>query len=283
MEFSRDIHTGFYSKKAYKALMLVNCLEAGCSYAYEYWDSSQSKWRHRQKIDDYSMNSWVSFRGLPVLPAKYTHVEDEDFIPWVCNSKVLRDYSTGEIIIRARCVRDALLCPNWFIYTDTAIKEQLSYAVTETYNFVNAYKNLRSDTVLLESEGTAILQPWTFYGMHPRVRTDNSYWGERLLGRLYHGREYVHEVSKQVLFDINYCWKNNEDPRHFPDLIDNEYDPFRLQVEKESFEQMEKIYEEAIGLYKTNEAFRDILYAEPEKFFGWVEENESKQRALQIF
>lgn len=278
MEFSRDIHTGFYSKKAYNALLLVNCLEAGCSYAYEFWDSSKSTWRYRRKTDDYSMNNWVSFQGCEVLPEKYTHVEDEDFIPWVCNSKVLRDYNTGEIIIRARCVRDFLGCPNWFIYTDASIKEQLSYAVTETYNFVNAYKHSKGDIVLLKSEGTAILQPWTFYGMHPRLmHQDNPYWCR------HYEREHLHEVSKQVLFDIIYCWKNNEDPHHFPDLIDNEYDPFRLQVEKENFEKMEKIYEEAMALFKNNEAFRDHLLAEPEKFFSWVEENESKQRALQIF
>ena len=281
MEFNRDIHTGFYSKKAYNALMLVNCLEAGCSYAYEYYDNRLSKWRHRRKTDDYSMNSWVSFFGCKVLPTKYTHVEDEDFIPWVCNSKILRDFNTGEIIIKARCVRDTLNCPNWFIYTEAAIKEQLSYAVEETYDFVNAYKWSNSDTVHLLSEGTAVFQPWTFYGMHNACR-NKAYWGD-CLGRRY-GREYVHVVSKQVLFDINYCWKNNEDPRHFPDLIDNEYDPFRLQVEKENFEKMVKIYEEAMALYKTNEAFRDSLsFAGPEKFFGWVEENESKQRALQIF
>jgi len=239
------VGTGFYSKAAYDALMLVDCLEAGCWLTDLCIGLTNATSRKDHDVN-YSMNSWIKAEGHIVLPSTYAHIPGVAN-PWNNLTEIVNDFTTGEILFKVTYINDSGKLVSEF---PGSVISALISSIFATYNFIkplNYYDNI----VYLESEGTAFLNPYTFHGGHFWKEEANSrmYWEEYLSKN--HGRPtYKHQVDRCVFAEMLHCYVSHNDPHNYSTLTSDCMDPFRLQIEKEIYAKIAEIRDNAKTYFK---------------------------------
>ncbi len=281
------IGTGFYSFAAYDALMLINCLEAGC-----YTHDKLSKDSGYGLSLDHCLDGWVTAEHWHILPLKYdVFVRGRSNI-WV-NTEVIRDYSTGEVVLHAELDNSDFALWNSAV-EEIAISHVLSKGVKSAFKFVEP---LAIDGMVeLETEGTGFLNPYSFFGEHVSPRQNpNAISGfaafdeapsirvnwDQLLSRNYGRPTYKHNVSVLVLAEIFNSWWHGFQPT--PILMQPMPDPFRLQVEKDIYDEVNTVKKQIFIDAKQPGFLTEKDKAEPQNpktFYSILERYESKQRAL---
>ena len=287
MTKSMFIGTGFYSFTAYDALMLINCLEAGC-----YVHDELSKDNGYDLPREYCLDGWATTGRWQSLPRNYVAFVGGKGTVWA-NTEVIRDYSTGEIVLHAE------LDSNKFALWDNSIEEpaisrMLSKGVRSAFKFVEPL--VTHGMAELETEGTCFLNPYSFFGEHVSPRQNphalsgfaasneelstNFNWNQ-LLSRNYGRPTYKHKVSFFALSEIFNSWWHGIQPE--PILMQPMPDPFRLQVEKDIYDEVNAIKRQIFIDAKQPGFLTEKDKAEPrnpETFYRILERYESKQRAL---
>ena len=272
--YEMTIGTGFYSKAAYDALFLVNCLEAGCELISD----------HTIEIDkdrpcDISLNGWADVNGHDVQYTKYNFLCHGPENPWH-GTNVIYDFSTGEILLK-RAV-DSIDFRGWGKKSAEQTMHSLARQVRSTYEFVLPFF-LANNDICLETEGTSILNPYSFFSWHifetkaPFVTN----WKDHL-SRNFGRPTYKHNVDLAAINAVLDCWENDVNPSRHPALTTPRLDPFRLQAEREVYEETKRIKKEAEEALLESVVFiKDAPTEEKSKmFYSIIKKYESKQREM---
>lgn len=277
------IGTGFYSDAAYDALMLINCLEAGCNLMDEF--ITEYPYKTKSNID-YELNAWIKIKARgceEYLPRKYVDRQGGRANPWN-KTEVIRDFTNGEIILRS--IIDKPSYELWNIVPAEYLQTELKKAALSTYIFIELIGS--NDYVVLESEGTGFLNPFSFFGGHisptERYNNENYYkqYFAKLISKNYGRPTYIHKVSKTAVISIFDAWTDNSQPNSI--LTEQRHDPFRLQVEKDIYDTVRTIKREAVSdVLSPNFLSKNTLGDDPKKsstFYRVLKMYESKQRKL---